>query len=35
MREAFINLQVHFDRKDSRRRACPDFGGHLDTEQKV
>jgi hypothetical protein len=35
VREAFINLQGHFDRKDSYLTACSDFGGDLDSAQKV
>jgi hypothetical protein len=32
---AFINPQENFERDDSHRRTCPDFGGHLDAEQMV
>jgi hypothetical protein len=35
VREAFANLQGYFDGEDPYRTARPDFGGHLDTEQKV
>jgi hypothetical protein len=32
---AYINPQGNFDKENSCRTACPNFGGHLDAEQMV